>query len=48
MAHITESYPSISPEEVVERGPQVEEELREFEDSIREIIKDEVARRRED
>ncbi len=47
MAHLAERNPDMSPEEGVEKVPQIEEELQEFEDSIREIIKEEMAARQE-
>ena len=42
MAQLKESNPNMSPEELAEKGPQIEEELRNFEDSIR----SELGRRR--
>ena len=49
MAHLAEHNPDASIAETAAKGPEIEEELREFKDSIQEIIEEEVtARRRRD
>ena len=48
LADLAERNPDMTPEEGAKRRPQIEEELQEFEDSVRGIIEEEVARRREE
>ena len=48
LADLAKRNPDMTPEEGANWGPQIEEELQEFEDSVRGIIEEEVARRREE
>ena len=46
IAYFAENNPNASAEEVAAKGPQFEDELQKFKDSIREIIEEEVNNRR--